>query len=139
MKTTGLFQVLVTGDVAASRAFYEKHFGFRPVFVAPWYVHLLHPEQPALQLGVVAAGHSSVPAGDQLPNRSTIVTVQVDEVDVAFDSLRSAEVPVLLPPRDEPWGQRHFLALDPGGFVVDVVMAMEPNAEYADSYLPQSP
>lgn len=139
MKTTGLFQVLVTGDVAGSRTFYEKHFGFRPVFVTDWYVHLVHPEQPALQLGLAAPGHPSVLAGDQRPNRSTIVTVEVDDVDAAFDLLRGAEVSMLGPPRDEPWGQRHFFAIDPGGFVVDVSTLIEPSAEYADSYLPVSP
>ncbi len=135
MRVTGLFQVLVTGSLPLSHSFYETHFGLRPVFVADWYVHLAHPEQPSLQLGLVAAGHESIPAGPQEPNRSAIVTMQVDDVDAAYDALRHANVPVLAEPRDEPWGQRHFFAIDSGGFVVDVVMPIEPTAEYAGSYV----
>src|SRR5688572_32300126 len=115
MRLTGLFPVLATGNVPASRLFYEKHFGMQAVFVADWYVHLAHPEQPSLQLGVVAAGHESLPPGDQTPNRSVIVTMQVDEVDTAFQMLRRANVQVLGAPRDEAWGQRHFFAIDPAG------------------------
>ncbi len=133
MRVTGLFHVLVTGSLPGSRSFFEQHFGLRPVFVADWYVQLAHPEQPGLQLGLVSSGHESVPVGDQRPNRSGIVSIEVDDVDAAFGRLRDAKVPLLGEPRDEPWGQRHFFAVEPGGFLVDVITPIPPSVEYSDA------
>lgn len=135
---TGLFHVLVTDNMASSQAFYDGHFGFRPVFAADWYVQLAHRTQPVLQLALVAAGHASIPAGDQQPNRSVIVTVEVDDVDSVYEQLHAADVPLLGVPRDEPWGQRHFFAVDPAGFLIDVVMPIPPSEDYAGSYAPSS-
>lgn len=134
MQLAGIFQVLVTDQLAASRAFYEDHFGLRAIFVADWYVHLAHPQLSLLQLGLVAAGHESIPLPQQKPNGATIVTMQVDDVDALFGVLREANVRLLGHPRDEPWGQRHFFAVDPAGFLVDIVMIIEPTADYAKSY-----
>lgn len=132
MRVTGLFHVLVTGNLPGSRYFFEQHFGLRSVFAADWYVQLAHPEQPDLQLGLVSAGHDSVPIGDQRPNLSGIVSIEVDDVDAAFGRLRDARVPLLGAPRDEPWGQRHFFAVEPGGFLVDVITSIQPTGEYAN-------
>ncbi|MBX3501232.1 MAG: VOC family protein [Alphaproteobacteria bacterium] len=134
MRLTGIFQVLATGQLSASRSFYEDHFGLQAVFVADWYVHLAHPQLPLLQLGLVAAGHASIPFPQQQPNGAAIVTMQVDDVGKAFEALCKSNVKLLGGPRDEPWGQRHFFAVDPAGFLVDVVMMIEPTAEYANSY-----
>jgi catechol 2,3-dioxygenase-like lactoylglutathione lyase family enzyme len=135
MALTGVFQVLATHNLPASRSFYEDHFGMQAVFVATWYVHLADPRLPLLQLGLVTAGHDSLPALDQQPNGAAIVTMQVDDVDAAFTRLRRANVRLLGQPRDELWGQRHFFAIDPAGFIVDVVMPIEPAAEHSPSYL----
>jgi len=132
---TGVFPVLVTDSMARSRAFYEEFFGFQPVFEADWYVQLANPSQPALQLALVVAGHETVPAGDQRPNRSVIVTVEVDDVNRVFERLQAAGTPLLATPRDEPWGQRHFFAIDPAGFLIDVVMPIEPSADSAAAYV----
>ncbi len=136
---TALFPVLATDRLSASRSFYEDHFGLRAVFVADWYVHLAHPESPSLQLGLVAAGHASIPFRQQQPNGAAIVTMQVDDVDAAFDALGRSNARLLDNPRDEPWGQRHFFALDPAGFLVDVVMLIEPAAECASAYAGSPP
>src|SRR3972149_4620593 len=136
MTVTGLYHVLVTDTLARSRMFYEEHFGLRPVFVADWYVQLAHPTQPGLQLALVVAGHETIPAGDQRPNRSAIVTIEVDDGAPVFERLQAAGTSTLGAPRDEPWGQRHFFAIDPAGFLVDVVMPIEPSAEYAAAHVP---
>ena len=135
MQLTDMFQVLATSHLAASRSFYEDQFGLQAVFVADWYVHLAHPGLPLLQLGLVAAGHASIPVADQRPNGAAIVTMQVDDVDAVFRALRGSNVTLLDEPHDEAWGQRHFFAIDPGGFLVDVVMMIEPAAEYSQAYV----
>ncbi|MDQ0419215.1 catechol 2,3-dioxygenase-like lactoylglutathione lyase family enzyme [Peteryoungia aggregata LMG 23059] len=40
MKTTSYYPVIMTDDVAATTAFYQRHFCFEALFSADWYVHL---------------------------------------------------------------------------------------------------
>jgi uncharacterized glyoxalase superfamily protein PhnB len=132
---TGMYHVLATPSLSASRAFYEEHFGMKPAFIAEWYVQLVHPTAPTLQLGLIVAGHPSMPSSAQRPNAATIVTLQVKDVDAVFDDLHAAGVELVSNLCDEPWGQRHFIAIDPAGFFVDIVMPIEPSAEYARAYV----
>jgi catechol 2,3-dioxygenase-like lactoylglutathione lyase family enzyme len=134
MMIIGLFHVLATPDVSASRAFYERYFGFGPVFDSGWYVQLQHPAIPALQLGLVAVWHPSLPSPAREPSGATIVTIEVDDADAMHRSLSAASVGLSGPPKDEAWGQRHFFARDPGGHWVDVVQPIAPSEEYAAAY-----
>jgi len=68
------------------------------------------------------------------PNGSVILTIEVVDVDAMYGLLTGPEVNVLSAPRDEPWGQRHFFAQDPGGYWVDIVQSIAPNAEYSEGY-----
>ncbi|TIL79501.1 MAG: glyoxalase, partial [Mesorhizobium sp.] len=53
MKTTSYYPVLMTGDVAGTKAFYVTHFGFKPLFESDWYVHLQLTEDRRVNLGIV--------------------------------------------------------------------------------------
>ena len=52
---------------------------------------------------------------------SVVLTIQVDDVDEAYKRARcrGAEIPLEL--RDEDYGQRHFLVIDPNGLVLNVM------------------
>jgi uncharacterized glyoxalase superfamily protein PhnB len=39
------------------------------------------------------------------------------------------DVPVVIEPRDEPWGERHFAIVDPNGIGVDIVTFIEPTSQ----------
>jgi uncharacterized glyoxalase superfamily protein PhnB len=45
----------------------------------------------------------------------------VSNVDAEYQRIQSLEVPIELSLRDEPWGDRHFVIVDPNGIGVDVV------------------
>jgi catechol 2,3-dioxygenase-like lactoylglutathione lyase family enzyme len=47
--------------------------------------------------------------------------VDVDDVDAQYQRLTAMGVPIEAPMRDEPWGDRHFVVVDPNGIGVDVV------------------
>ncbi|TIU16243.1 MAG: glyoxalase, partial [Mesorhizobium sp.] len=53
MKTTSYYPVLMTGDVAGTKAFYINHFSFKPLFASDWYVHLQSAEDRRVNLGIV--------------------------------------------------------------------------------------
>jgi catechol 2,3-dioxygenase-like lactoylglutathione lyase family enzyme len=134
MSAIGLYSVFATPDVAASRRFYERYFGLRAAFVADWYVQLVHPAKPSLQLGLVARDHESLPSPDQLPNGAAIITIEVDDADKMHRILTEARAAVRGEPRSEAWGQRHFFVQDPAGYWVDVVQQIKPSSEYSAAY-----
>ena len=46
---------------------------------------------------------------------------------------------MLLPIRDEDFGQRHFILDGPGGILVDVIQNIDPSTAFAAAYLGSTP
>jgi predicted enzyme related to lactoylglutathione lyase len=59
-----------------------------------------------------------------------LVTIEVDDVDAVGERAAGLGLPVVLPMRDEPFGQRHFMTVDPDGTLVDVVQAIPPQVAF---------
>ena len=53
--------------------------------------------------------------------RGLWVTIDVDDADAEYRRLQALGVPIEVAIRDEAWGDRHFVILDPAGIAVDVV------------------
>ncbi len=66
-----------------------------------------------VQLSVASEGGS----GTQVPNLS----IEVDDVDAAYDRTRSAGFEIVYPLTDEPWGVRRFYTRDPYGKLVNML------------------
>lgn len=135
MKTSSYYPVLMTHDVAATCAFYVRHFRMRPLFEADWYVHLQSAEDERVNLGIVAADHPTVPE----PARGRgagglLINFEVDDPDAEYERLRAEGLPMLLHLRDEDFGQRHFITADPNGVLIDVIKPIPPSAEHAAQY-----
>jgi catechol 2,3-dioxygenase-like lactoylglutathione lyase family enzyme len=131
-----IYPVAGSSRLPESRDFYRELLGLAVAFENDWYVGLIHPGNPALQLGFVASDHDSVPAAHRVPARGVLVTVEVDDVDAVHERARSLGLPMELELRDEDWGQRHFITSDPNGLLVDVVQVIRPSDEFAASYAP---
>ncbi len=41
---------------------------------------------------------------------------------------------MLIPLRDEAFGQRHFITRDPNGVLIDIIKPIPPSAEFAQQY-----
>ncbi len=136
MKTTSYYPVIATRNVADTAAFYCRHFGFRPLFEADWYVHLQAEGDEAVNLAVLQAGHPTIPA----PARNAtaaglLLNFEVEDVDAEYQRLKQAGLEMLLDLRDEAFGQRHFIVADPNGVLIDVIKPIPPTAEYAAQYV----
>jgi len=136
MEVLGLAPIIVTDKLQASKDFYCKHLHFEPVFEADWYVHLRSRSGVGAELALMIPDapdqhrHLAPPfRGEGLALR-----FQVADVDAECERLWSAGVNLIVPLRDEPWGERHFSVLDPNGVYIDVVQMIEPAAEYAAAY-----
>jgi catechol 2,3-dioxygenase-like lactoylglutathione lyase family enzyme len=134
MRPTSYYPVLGCRDVAAARDFYVRHFDFEVGFEIDWYVHLRHREAPTVNLALVAHAHESVPAAHRRPADGLLLNFEIDDVDGFYQRCRAAGLPIALDLRDEAWGQRHFILVDPNGVLVDVIKVIPPSAEFADAY-----
>lgn len=141
MALKSLFPVVVTSKLAEARDFYIQHFGFRVVFQADWYVQLhgfRGDTHPPLELAFMLPNVESQPAPlhGAFSGAGIVLSIDVDDVDALHTKLKEAGVlrEVVVPLRDEPWGQRHFLFKDPAGTLLDVFQLIPPTSEYAAAY-----
>ena len=121
MKSTSYYPVILTGDVAATSAFYQEHFRFRSLFDSGWYVHLQSAEDRRTNLGIVQHDHETVPAARRGRVAGLILNFEVEDVDGEHARLKAAGLPILQELRDEWFGQRHFITADPSGVLIDVI------------------
>ena len=141
MKTTSYYPVIMTRDVAGTAGFYMKHFGFDALFTSDWYVHLQSAEDEKVTLAILDCTHETVPEHARKPVAGLVLNFEVEDPDAIYARTQEAGLPVHIPLRDEPFGQRHFITSDPNGVLIDVIKPIPPSAEFAaqyeDSALPQ--
>jgi catechol 2,3-dioxygenase-like lactoylglutathione lyase family enzyme len=130
MRTTSYYPVLMVDDVAAAAAFYVGHFAFRPLFESDWYVHLQSSEDESVNLALLQGDHETIPAEGRGRTSGILINFEVEDVDAVYARLAGAGLPILLPLRDEPFGQRHFITRDPNGVLIDVITPIPPSAEF---------
>ena len=56
-------------------------------------------------------------------------------MDGEYERAREAGLTILQELRDEAFGQRHFITVDPNGVLIDVITPIPPSAEFAAQYL----
>jgi catechol 2,3-dioxygenase-like lactoylglutathione lyase family enzyme len=134
MRPNSFYPVLLADDPAESSRFFTEHLGFREIFRSDWYVSLAHADRPEYEIAFVHHGHESVP--QELRGAATRVLLNVEVADAAgaYARLRKAGLRILLPLRDEPWGQRHFIGATAGGAHLDVIEIIPAAPEFAEQY-----
>lgn len=128
---TSSYPVLMSSDVAAARAWYERVLGYRATFVADWYVSL---ERDGHELALLDPDHETIPTGHRgRTARGVLLNLEVDDVDAVAAALPDGpDVRVVLPLRDEAFGQRHLILAGPDDVLVDVITPIPPTGEYAE-------
>lgn len=133
MPVTGFYPVLMAHDVAATAEFYREAVGFETTFESDWYVSL---RLNTFELAILEHGHATVPAGHGALPRGVILNLEVDDVDAVHQRLsRRQDIDLVLPLRDEDFGQRHFIIAAPDGVLLDVIQPIPPTGEYAEAYV----
>jgi catechol 2,3-dioxygenase-like lactoylglutathione lyase family enzyme len=121
---------LLVEDVPASAHFYVEHFGFRPRLELDWFTTLTHDDRP-YELGFLRADHQVVPEGYRGRRADgLIIGLQVPDATEMDARLRAAGVRVVLPLRDEPFGQRHVIVADPNDVLVDIVQPIPADPDW---------
>jgi len=104
MRNTSYYPVLLTGDVAGTAAFYERHFRYAPAFAADWYVHLTSTDDPATNLAILDYTHETIPAEGRSSVSGVILNFEVEDVDTEYARLVGERLLMLQALRDEPFG-----------------------------------
>ena len=110
-------------DFAASREFYSALFDLEvSVELDGWYLQLKDGSDPLLNLGLLEPA-SELTAGrdDAARPAGVVVTVHVDDVDEAYARAVRVGAEIATDLRDEEYGQRRFLVVDPNGLLVNVM------------------
>jgi predicted enzyme related to lactoylglutathione lyase len=111
---------------AESRDFYVELFDLVvSVELDDWYLQLMPPEDPSLNIGFVKPAPERfvgrvAPAGTY----ALVLTIHVDDVDAAYERAQTMGAEIAEEIRDEEYGQRHFLVVDPNGLVLNVMSAI---------------
>jgi len=116
---------VVTEKVRESKDFYVRLFGCEVLYEGEgdWVV--------LLQLGGSELGFMKPGLASQAPvfrpafqGRGLWIAIDVADVQSEYERIQALGVPIELALRDEPWGDRHFVVVDPNGIGVDVVQRL---------------
>ena len=130
-----LYPVICSDRLSESRDFYTRLFDLKAVFDDPtFYVLLQSPRDADVQLAFVHRSHDSVPSAFQQPPRGLLVTIEVPSADTLYERATAFGVPIAQELRDEEFGQRHFMTVDPNGLLVDVVEIIPFAPAFAERY-----
>ena len=103
---------LETPDTAASQRFYTDVLGFETVMDMGWIVTLADPS---------GGGQVSLFTHEATGPVVPVMSVEVDDVDAAYEAALAAGAEIVHPLTDEEWGVRRFFVRDPAGHVVNVL------------------
>jgi uncharacterized glyoxalase superfamily protein PhnB len=126
MKIARIVPNIASEHFAASRDFYVELFDLVvSVELDDWYLQLMAPDDRSLNIGFVKPGHEpfvgqAAPAGTY----AVVLTIHVDDVDAAYGRAQKMGAEITEEIRDEEYGQRHFLVVDPNGLLLNVMSAI---------------
>jgi catechol 2,3-dioxygenase-like lactoylglutathione lyase family enzyme len=106
--------------LAESRDFYVTLLGFDVSYDSDWYVQLRSPSNKELEFGIILRSHSLVPQEYQTTPSGMYVTFVVPEVDLVYEKAVAMGLRIVQEPRNEFYGQRRFLTVDPNGCLIDI-------------------
>ena len=112
MAVTRIVPDITTDDIPRSRAFYNL-LGLEEQMDLGWVVILGPSNRPDVQLLLMGRDESAPVNPD--------ISIGVDDVDAAHETMVNAGVEIVHGLRDEPWGVRRFFVRDPNGKMVNIV------------------
>ncbi|MDJ0761561.1 MAG: VOC family protein [Myxococcota bacterium] len=119
--------LIVTDQLDALKNFYCEHFGFKPVFASDEFL-CLQSNEAACEISFMMPT-----CPDTQPHQGMAVTFcfEVADVDAEHKRLAGRGVQIAQPPKDNPWGDRSTIAVDPIGIGVYIYQPIPPTEEYA--------
>ena len=130
MATVRVFPCLCVDDVVRSIVFYRALLDLDVSVDVGWYAEIDGGGEGGAAVAFVERGHPSVPAGFDADRGGVLISVVVDDASAANARAEALHVEIAQELRDEEFGQRHFMVVDPDGFLVDVIETITPSVAF---------
>ena len=90
---------------------------------------LMHTQDRRTQLAFLLPDHPSQQGIFQpaFTGKGAFITIEIPDVDEEYQRIREQDIPIEIPLRNEPWGDRHFAIVDPNGIGIDFVTYTAPS------------
>ena len=113
---------IITSKISETKAFYQDYLDFGVSFENEFYL-LMHTPNKSAQLSFLLPNHPTQQALFQpaFNGNGVYLTIEVEDVDSLYNTLKEKGVDIKIDIRDEPWGDRHFAIQDPNGIGIDLV------------------
>lgn len=113
---------IVTDKLAETKAFYTEVLDFGVTFENEFYL-LLHTPDKQNEISFLLPNQPTQQPLFHKPfnGQGMYLTIEVDDVDKIYKSLKKKGIEIKIALRDEPWGDRHFAISDPNGIGIDIV------------------
>ncbi len=115
MKLKKLVPLVTVKSLASLKDFYCAHFGFAVSMETPGYLHLAGSSGAELAFMTQDAA-----APEAFTGKGLTLCLEVADVDAEAGRLSQADLPVVVPLKDNPWGDRSIIFRDPVGVHVYV-------------------
>lgn len=120
MSFTRILTNICSDRLNESRDFYVALLGFEVNYDSDWYVQLRCPTNHELEFGIIARTNELVPASFQKAPTGMYVTFVVPDVDAVYSNAKALGLAIVQEPKNEFYGQRRFLTVDPNGCLIDI-------------------
>jgi catechol 2,3-dioxygenase-like lactoylglutathione lyase family enzyme len=113
---------IITYKLKETKQFYVEKLGFEIKFESDWFLLLSTPGDKS-DIAFMLPDHPTQKSifQPEFGGRGVFFTVEVENVDVVYEQLKSREVEIEVSIRDEEWGDRHFAIVDPNRVGIDFV------------------
>lgn len=106
---------IVSSQPDMCREFYAGFLGLRVGMDMGWIVTFVAPDNPTAQISILRG--ETLPAAEQ----PLALSIEIADVDRAYQEAVSRGYPIVYPLTDEPWGVRRFHIRDPNGVVINLM------------------
>lgn len=114
MKVLRIVANIQAPDIAKAKRFYQDILGLDVIMDHGWITTFGAAHSMNVQLSIASEGGS----GTEVPDLS----IEVDNLDAAFQAMSDSGFPIEYGPADEPWGVRRFYVRDPFGKLVNILV-----------------
>ncbi len=132
---TEMVTAIYSNDLEESKRFYADLLGLEVVFDSDWVVQLSSPANESINLTLQPRDHDLIPARFRKAPQGFSVAFVVPDADEVFERALEMGLEIIQRPKNEVYGQRRFLTVDPNGMLLDISADCEPSAEFAAKYL----
>jgi catechol 2,3-dioxygenase-like lactoylglutathione lyase family enzyme len=126
---------LITADITATVAFYERATAVPARWSTPDFAELTTPNGVTLAIGSTRTVPLFAPgSAEPAANRSSIIEFRVADVDALHERLAPWAPAIVAAPTTLPWGNRSLLVRDPDGNLVNFFtpVTAEARAKFGD-------